>query len=262
MNSNLMQSGYSFNEKDIKQIQGVLDRVQATTGVTVSAETGNSAGFAAVILGINDLALSLKAKLIMVQSSRNELGNLEFGVLAVEDLQPVNSNPMHDSFIEGLIGAEMFLRRFIEELKLKRSNDLAFGDGGNCAFEGNVIVSAVLSEEEVLYVQVFANDLGRLSGLRGFAKFTESKDGFIAIALGVLIKDAPMLLGTAVVVSNGTGRSCSVRDFQNNPMPGLESYRSIQAALVATKPLFEKLALLAAKHSKPSLLKRFFGFST
>lgn len=126
-------------------------------------------------------------------------------------------------------------------------------------FTGNVIRSSVLSPEQVHYVQSFASELGRVSGLQGFAKFVESRAGVMSIALGVLSKDVPVMLGTVVVVSDHMGSSCSVRDFQNNPMPGPEYYRTVYSALTSTKPLFEKLAQIAAKQLRPSFWSRLFG---
>lgn len=136
-------------------------------------------------------------------------------------------------------------------------------DGGantsESVFANNAIASKVLSQDEVHYVQSFANELGKMSGLQGFARFIESSAGIMSIALGLIHKEKPIMLGTVVVVSDGTEKSCSVRDFQNRPMSGLDFYPTVYSALTTTRPSFEKLAQLTAKHVRPNLLRRLFG---
>lgn len=136
-------------------------------------------------------------------------------------------------------------------------------DGGANTSESvlpnNVMLSKVLSQDEVHYVQAYANELGLLAGLKGTARFTESDLGFVSIALDLKIKDVPIMLGTVVVVSDGTEKSCSVRDFHNKPMSGLDFYPTVYSALTTTRPSFEKLAQLTAKHLRPNLWRRLFG---
>jgi hypothetical protein len=81
----------------------------------------------------------------------------------------------------------------------------------------------------------------------------------MSIALGVMNRKEPLMLGTVVVVDNESGSSCSVRDFQNRPMPGPAFYDNVYTALGTTKSLFEKLAHITAKQLKPSLMERLFG---
>lgn len=258
MNNTYGQVGYRFTEKDLSQIRDVLERVHRATGITVSAETGDSAGFAAAILCIDDAGLRFKGNIVTVQSWSDADDVVRFGVLAV-DKQPVGPDGLHDTFIEALVFADLFLRRVLEDLIAKRANEQPAQGKSIPAFAGNVVDSSVLSPEEVHYVQSFANELGRVAGLRGFANFVESRASVMSIALGVMNKADPIMLGSVVVVSNDTGSSCSVRDFKNRPMPGPDYYGNIYAALVTTRPFFEKLAQLTAKHVRPSLLTRIFG---
>lgn len=126
-------------------------------------------------------------------------------------------------------------------------------------FANNVIESKVLTPDDVHFVQWFSNELGKTAGMQGFAKFIELKFGVVSIALGLMHKGVPTMLGTVVVVSDETGTSCTVRDFQNRPMPGPDSYGTIYSALTATRPSFEKLSQLTAKHVRLNLWRRFFG---
>lgn len=126
-------------------------------------------------------------------------------------------------------------------------------------FANNIIESKVLTPDDVHFVQWFSNELGKTAGMQGFAKFIELKFGVVSIALGLMHKGVPIMLGTVVVVSDETGTSCTVRDFQNRPMPGPDSYGTIYSALTATRPSFEKLSQLTAKHARPNLWRRFFG---
>ena len=253
------QSGYKFTEKDKSQVRDVLERVHRTTGATVSAETGSSAGFAAAFLGIDDAALGFKGNVVMIQSWRDADGAIRFSALSAADKQPVSSHDFHDTFLEALVFGDVFLRQVIEGFASKREIAKARAEPTTPEFPANIVKSKVLGPEEVQYVQRFANSLGQAVGLAGFANFVEARAGVLSIALGVISKDQPIMLGTVVVVSDDSGTSCSVRDFQNNPMPGVPYYESVYLALVTTRSYFERLATLTAKHLRPSWLARLFG---
>ena len=126
-------------------------------------------------------------------------------------------------------------------------------------FANSLIASKVLTPDEMHYVQAYANELGKLVSLKGFAKFIESELGFVSIALGLMHKDVPIMLGTVVVVSDETGKSCTVHDLNNRPMPGLDMYPTIYSALRATHPFFENMAHATAKHVRPSLWRKLLG---
>lgn len=114
---------------------------------------------------------------------------------------------------------------------------------------------SVLSREEALYVHAYAHELGHPFGLRGFSEFVEAKTGVLSIALGVMSNEKELILGTVVVVAGTPHSSISVRDFQSKPMPGPKYYSNIYAALVSTRPYFDKLAELAAKRAAADDLK-------
>ena len=236
-----------------------VERTHRGTGITVSYTFAESGGFHAVFLGINDASLGFNGNVVIVQSRSNTSGSVQFAVLSAGDGQLLTLSHIFDTFLEALVYGDVFLRRVIEDLTAKREGKRPASGKSTPAFAGNAIDSRVLSPEEVHYVQTFANDLGRASGLTGFAKFIESSAGVMSIALGVMNKEEPIMLGTVVAVSNETGSSCTVRDFQNRPMRGPEYYESIYAALVTTRSSFEKLAQITAKHLRPSLLSRLFG---
>jgi hypothetical protein len=253
------QPGYTFNAKELSQIREVLERTHSGTGTSISYAIGESCGFAAAMISIDDGQMNHKEAVVLVQSWRDETGIVAYGVLGAADRKPLDSRQIYNSFLEALVVADVFLRRVIEGLIAKRSSERLAHSKANPLFSGNAIKSNVLSPEQIHYVQSFANDLGKISGLTGFAKFIESKAGVMSIALGVMNKDMPIMLGTVVAVANETGSSCTVRDFQNRPMPGLDSYRTIYSALTSTRPSFEKLSQITAKQLRPSLLQRMFG---
>ena len=259
MNTSNEQTGYNFSDRESSEIQNLLKRILGSTGIGISYGIGESRGFAAVMIGIDDDSLRFKGDVVRVQSWRAPDGVVRFGAVAAADGQSVGDATLFNTLLEALVVADVFLRRFIDALIAKRSSERLANSRSNPVFAGNAIESRVLSPEEVHYVQTFANDLGRTSGLTGFAKFIESSAGVMSIALGVMNKEEPIMLGTVVAVSNETGSSCTVRDFQNRPMSGPEYYETIYAALVTTRSSFEKLAQITAKHLRPSLLSRLFG---
>lgn len=250
-------TGYEFTDTDRRQLQQMFERRGAASNVGLYLEFGRVGAFACAAVGIDEPSLNAKALVVMIQSWATSTGVIQFGLLAAADRQPLDPNSTYETFLEAIVNADVFLSRFLIGLREKcalkatATNDLAIS--------GNVINSRILSDAEVHYVQTFANELGKVSGLTGFAKFVESTAGVISIALGVLNKDTTIMLGTVVVVTDISGTSCTVRDFQNRPMPGLETYRTIYSALTTTKAPFEKLAQLTAKHLRPTLMQRLFG---
>lgn len=251
--------GYEFTEKDLTQIRQTFERTHTSTGVAIYFTTGKARGLAGASIGIEDATLGKGQDVVLIQSWSPVEGQIEFGVLAAADRQLITENHTFTTLLEALVMADAFLRQFLEALIQKRAQEQRRPDPANEAPGSRSINSRILSDAEVQHVQAFANNLGKLAGLTGFAKFIESRAGVMSIALGVLDKDTPIMLGTVVVVSDSSGTSCTVRDFQNRPMPGLETYRTIYSALTTTKASFEKLAQLTAKHLRPSLMQRLFG---
>jgi hypothetical protein len=253
------QTGYTFSGTELSQIDNLLKRTNTHSGVDITYSTGKSGGFAAAMIGINDQSLSYKNDVVFIQSCRDSEGVLAFGVLSAADREPLSTDCFFGTLLEALAVADVFLRRTIEELKARRPSRPAAGSAALPVFANNVIASKVLSPDEVHFVQAYANELGKLVGLKGFAKFVESELGFVSIALGLMHKDLPIMLGTVVVVSDETGNSCSVRDLSNRPMPGPDLYPTIYSALRSTHPFFENLARATAKHVRPNLWRRLFG---
>lgn len=252
-------NGYKFTEQELSQIDSVLKRSQINTGVDITYSTGNSGGFAATMIGINDQSISYKSDVVFIQSCRDASGVLAFGVLAAADREPLSADSFFGTLLEALAVADVFLRRFIEEIKAKRSSQKVTSSANLPVFANNVIASKVLTPDEVHFVQWFANELGKTAGMQGFAKFIELNAGVVSIAIGLMYKDAPIMLGTVVVVSDETGNSCTVRDLVNKPMPGLDMYPTIYSALRTTQPFFENMAKATAKHSRPSVWSKLFG---
>jgi hypothetical protein len=251
--------GYEFTEKDLSQIRQTFERTHANTGISIYFTTGKARGLAGASIGIEDAALGKGQDVVLIQSWSPVEGQIEFGVLAAADKQLITENHTFATLLEALAMADAFLRQFLEALVQKRAKELRSTDLDNEAQGNGLLKSRILTDAEVQHVQAFANNLGKLAGLTGFAKFIESRAGVMSIALGVLDKDTPVVLGTVVVVSDQSGTSCTVRDFQNRPMPGLESYRTIYSALTTTRASFDKLAQLTAKHLRPSFMQRLFG---
>jgi len=259
MTSTHTPDGYEFAEKDLTQIRQTFERTHASTGISVYFTTGKARGFAAASIGIDDASVGEPQDVVLIQSWRPVEGQIEFGVLAAADRQLLTANHTFSTLLEALVMADAFLRQFLDALRQKRTGELLRSGPTNTEHADSSTNSRIVSDEEVQYVQAFASNLGKLVGLTGFAKFIESRAGVVSIALGVLDKATPIMLGTVVVVSDGSGSSCTVRDFENRPMPGLESYGTIYSALTATRASFERLAQLTAKHLRPSLMQRLLG---
>ncbi len=259
MNISTDQTGYTFSATELAQIDSLLKRTNTHTGVDITYSTGKSGGFAASMIGINDQSLGYKNDVVFIQSCRDSEGVLAFGVLSAADREPLSDDCFFGTLLEALAVADVFLRRIIGELKAKRPSQQTTSSAVPSNFANNVIASKVLSPDEVHYVQSYANQLGKLVGLQGFAKFVESDIGFVSIALGLVHNDAPIMFGTVVVVSDETGKSCTVRDLKNKPMPGPDMYPNIDSALRGTHPFFENMAKATAKHVRPNLWRRLFG---
>ena len=246
------QSGYQFTEAQRSSVRDALERLHRTTGVTVTGTFGTSVGFDAIKLGVEDGVLGVNADLVVLQSVQDASGRIWFGLLSFDNEQ-VGPQAAYDTFQEALVYADVFARSTIDGLKGLKAKQ-------SSSRTGNVIDSQVLCPDEVQLVQAFANGMGLAAGLAGFAKFMESGIGVLSIALGVMDKDQPIMLGTVVAAKEGAGGySCSVRGFDNSAVPGSEYYSSVTAALVATRPYFEHMAKMAAKHVRPSLFGRIRG---
>ncbi len=203
-------------------------------------------------IGIDDASLGAAQDVVLIQSWSLVEGLIEFGVLAAADKQPLTANHTFTTLLEALVMTDVFLRQLIDGLRQKRMAASAKTGANSNGLEA-------LSDTDIRYVRNFARDLGNIAGMQGFAEFTEVSAGVMSIALGVTKKDTTIMLGTVAVVSKGGESSCTVRDFENRPMPGLENYRTIYSALTTTRSSFEKLAQLTAKHTRPSLMQRLFG---
>lgn len=241
------QTGYNFSEQDLATIRSHLARIQASTGMTLDVTLGSANGFAGLLVSINSPRLNLNAKVLQLQSWREPGMAAVFSVMSEPDGAPFGPSAFYDSLVEALVYADIHLRRTVESLLKPMANSTSAVTENAEASKDIVTKSAVLSPEEIHYTQAYANELGHSCGLSGYADFVEAKTGVMSIAIGVIRKETKMILGTVVVVSNMPDSSCSVRDFLNKPMPGPEYYSSIYAALVSTRPYFNKLAQLAAE---------------
>jgi hypothetical protein len=252
-------SGYAFTEKDIADVRFHLGRTKSNTGARITATPVAVEGFARLAVAIDDTDLNFTAIVLNIQSSKEQGQPVQYAVLTEPDGVPFGPSARYDSLVEALIFADLNLRRTVEAIQTRNSSKKQAERKAVPAFKDNVIASTVLSPEDVHFTQTYATELGHGCGLRGYANFVESEIGVMSVALGVVHKGETMILGTVVVASNLPGSSCSVRDFRNKPMPGAEYYDSIYAALVTTRPYFTKLAELAARQMRPSLMARLFG---
>lgn len=114
---------------------------------------------------------------------------------------------------------------------------------------GNVIESKVLPPADVATIQALANALGKSIGLRGFANFREAQIGVLSVALGVLHKNEPIMIGTIVASSEPDGRySCSIRGPRGLVVPGPEYYSDLKDALLAAEPFFLSTVQAVKEH--------------
>ncbi|WP_377158396.1 hypothetical protein ACFJIX_05835 [Roseateles sp. UC29_93] len=242
-------TGYKFADQHLSQLRDGLSRLQLTTGVTVSATLGSSAGFDAVVLRIEAQEFAFSADVAMVQSAPDQKGGVWFGPLSSEGEQ-LGPHSAYRDFREALVFAEVRVRQVIESLKAREERSPQHSSA-------TAIESALLSQSEVLLVQEFANSLGLHARLPGFVRFTEFAAGATSMAVGLMHNDTPVLLASIVVSTRPEGgQLCTVRDFNNQPLPGPQSYESISAVLVSQRSYFLKVAEIASKHLRPTLLGR------
>lgn len=122
------------------------------------------------------------------------------------------------------------------------------------------IVSHVVAPSDVHLIQAYANRLGKESGLQGFANFMEQRAvGVFSAALGVIVNDHPVLLGTIAASSEPSGAVLwSVRGFDNSPLPKTpDMFSNVMEALKALDNYMLHMAHALAERA-PKKKRSFF----
>ncbi|MBK6321008.1 MAG: hypothetical protein IPF38_01930 [Burkholderiales bacterium] len=253
------QHADAFSEQEMEILHSQLKKTAASTAVSMTIGIGSVDGFAAAALGIDAPGINFKGDAVIVRRFLDAGKPIQFGVLSLPDYQPYGPEPLYATIYEAMLYADIYLQRMVQSLKELHANRQADQHKSLPTFDNNVIRSAVVTPSEVQFVQQFANDLGKCCGMQGFANFVESGIGILSIAIGIIHKSRPILLGTVVAAAECDGNTCSVRDLMNNPMPGPAYYTTVNAALLATRPYFISFAVMVTKELRPSLMQRLFG---
>jgi hypothetical protein len=118
-------------------------------------------------------------------------------------------------------------------------------------------VADAIGPHGIKVVNVLAAALGRSADAQGYAEFTWAAEGVLAIAVGVMHNESPIVIGTFVVTANtAEGQHCSIRGPGGGKFPGPDFYASIGEAASAAMPAYMHVATNIAPKLRPSLIGR------
>jgi len=127
----------------------------------------------------------------------------------------------------------------------------------SCASDSAATIGAqrsgkAFSDSDVRILEGFSDLLARTSGHESFVDFRDIQEGAQACAIGVQAQGRKMMLGSMVATRSPEGFECSVRNFQNERLPGLpEYYSSVESALAAHKQYFLAMVQALQERRKP-----------
>jgi len=178
--------------------------VQERSGEPIFLEFGRSEALDAARMGF---AGHEDSPLVALHASASD-GRVEFVVMRLGPppaLEPVNAT-IYTTFARAADRAAELLKEFVHEAKAPFMAPRAFSD----------------ADRDVL--MRVARILGTDTGQEGYADFRTLAPGAEACAVGVSVGATRIPLATFVATRDTTGARWSVRNFQNERIPGLPEY--------------------------------------
>lgn len=116
-----------------------------------------------------------------------------------------------------------------------------------------------LGNEDRQLLQELASMLGSTTGRQGFADFRDISEGAQACGVGVLVDGQRIVIASFVGANGSNGFECSVRNFQNEQLPGTPNvFPSVAHAIGAHRHYFTAIANSLREKQKSSWWKRLF----
>lgn len=227
---------FSFTGEHHQVLTRVPLAVSRSHQVELVLQYGNSEGFDAVRVSVNDDPSGVSVHLLSIHSLPVD-GQIRFAAISY-DKKPIGPEPSYASFQEAVAHAHVFALSFIEIAKAQRAGSFQKAKDPTLPEQ-----PSRHTPPEALIFQEFGSAIGVWANRPGFARSLDSPSGLLVMGLGYLDRGRPIVLGSVVVTDNGDGTyGCSVRGFEGAKLPGPQFYDDIGEALAAARPYFEFMA--------------------
>lgn len=225
---------YTFtpNQQDMlnQQVELIFERA----GEPAYLQTGMAGSFEVVRYGIEG---HRESPLFALQSFSTEDG-LMFGVLKISPPPDLISEPVN------------FYANFTDAVQVLTDCMVAFINEAKLPFRS--LRLRPFSDDDRQTFQKLAAVFGGLAGHQGFAEFQDISQDAQACAIGVLVNSQQVIVATFAGVQGASGFECSVRNFQNQQVPGTQNlFASVGQAVSAHREYFSVMANSLRKKQKP-----------
>lgn len=233
-------TGHSFTADQKALLTQSMELIWEREREPVSIEMGMSDTYAAARVGIEGHA---GQPLFLLQSAPGDSG-VVFAVLKLGPPPELNAETttIHATFADAVQHISEAMAAIIRE--------------AHAPFR-QLHLPGFVAEDRALLAEL-ATVLGRSAGREGFTDLRDVSQGAQACAVGVMERGTPIIIATIVGVNGPDGFECSVRNFQNERVPGLpETFTSVGRAIGAHQAYFTGIATSLRSQAKPWWKKLF-----
>ncbi len=225
---------YIFTPDQKALLSQAMELVWEREREPVFIEAGMSGKFEAARIGIEGHP---EQPLFMLQALPAEEG-VSFAVVKLGPPPDLSSDEIaiYDTFAEAVQKLTARMEAFIQQAK---------------APFRNLRLPSLGSEDRQL-LQQLASVLGNMAGRQGFADFRDISESSQACGVGVLVESQRIVVASFVGAYGPSGFDCSVRNFQNQQVPGTpDFFPSVAQAVGAHREYFAAIANSLREKQKP-----------
>lgn len=225
---------YTFTPDQKALLKQSMELVWEREREPVFIEAGMSGQFEAARIGIEGHP---EQPLFMLQSMPTEEG-LAFAVLKLGPPPDLNTDEIatYSTFADAVQKLTGDMEAFIQQAKAPFRN-LRLPAFGN---------------EDRQLLQELASVLGNKARHQGFTDFRDISEGAQACGVGVLVDGQRIVIASFVGAYSPSGFECSVRNFQNEQLPGTPNFfSSVAQAIGAHREYFTVIANSLREKQKP-----------
>jgi hypothetical protein len=225
---------YTFTPDQKALLKQAMELVWEREREPVFIEAGMSGQFEAARIGIEGHA---EQPLFMLQALPAEEG-IAFAVMKLGPPPDLNADEIvtYSTFADAVQKLTGGMEAFIQQAKAPFRN-LRLPAFGN---------------EDRQLLQELASVLGSKAGHQGFADFRDISESAQACGVGALVGGQRIVIASFVGAYGSSGFECSVRNFQNEQIPGTPSFfSSVAQAISAHREYFTAIANSLREKQKP-----------
>lgn len=225
---------YTFTSDQRAFLKQAMELVWEREREPVYIEYGMSGRFEASRIGIEGNEDSPLFSLLSIPTE----GGPAFAVVKLGPPPELNAEEItrHSSFAEAIQELSTGIEAFIQHAKAPFRN----------------LRMPAFSDEDRQWFERLANVLGKQANHQGFADIQNLSEGAQVCGVGIVVNGQRIVIASIVGTYGPDGFECSVRNFQNEQVPGTQNYfSSVTQAIGAHQGYFTAITNSLSERSKP-----------